>query len=544
MPADTYSPLIRVTTMADGNDTNTWGDITNVNWNLIEQSIHGMTTIALTNANVTLTVASPSTGDQSHVGVVNLTGNLSGPIVITLPELTHQYLIYNQCTMNGQTITIQTAAAAGNVVLKLAQTIQVFCDGTNVVGVAPGNATGLPSLAGPNSFTGQNSDLFQTLAYSTAITIPTATGTEFYVTLTGSTTFTLSTAAPVDGSVFDLYIKQGGVGNFTAAWAAFAGETILWQGGVTPSLSTQAGAVDRVYMRWSATANAWFAQIFPYFSSSGLPVTTGTINYSMVNLDLWRYLGSPSLAGIFNVSIAAGVVISSASALLPALDVSLFPSGSVVNLTFNGGYVIGAGGNGGQGGAIAAAGGQSWGGTAALGGQNGGDAIKQTTGITLNLLGTGFVYGGGGGGGGSGASATAGGGVAIIANSGGGGGGAGGSLPGIGGLICSASQYDTGAGFTTANLGGTGGYGTGGPLGAAGTGGAAGTPVGSGTGYCSAGGAGGAYGAAGTAGTYTATGTTAFSPLAGAGGLAGNSIRKNGGTNSVGGSITLLGTNS
>lgn len=543
MPADTYSPLIRVTTMSDGNDNNTWGDISNVNWNLIEQSIHGMTTLALSNANVTLTVASPSTGDQSHVGVVNLTGNLSGNVVITLPSLTHQYLIYNQCTMNNHTVTI-TGGAGATVVLTLAQTVQVFCDGSNVVGVSPGNSAGLVTALGPNSFSGQNSDLFQVLAYSAAITVPTATGTEFRTTLTGNTTFTLATATPVDGSTFDLYIKQGGVGNFTAAWAAYGGSNIVWQGGVTPALSTQAGTVDRVFMRFNATDNTWYAQIFLYFSTSGLPVTTGNIAYSMMNLDLWRYLGSPPVATTVNVTINAGVVIGSISALLPALDVSNFISGSIVNVNFVGGYVIGAGGNGGQGGGIAAAGGQSWGGSAALGGQAGGDAIKQTAGITLNLTGTGFVYGGGGGGGGSGASATAGGGVAIIANSGGGGGGAGGSLPGPGGLICSASQYDTGAGFTTANLGGTGGYGTPGPLGTFGAGGAAGTPVGAGTGYPSAGGAGGAYGAAGTAGTYVATGTTAFSPLSGAGGLAGNSIRKNGGTNSIGGSITLLGTNS
>ena len=73
MPS-TYSPNLRLTLQASGENANTWGDITNTNLGtLLEQAIAGYQTISVTLADVTLT-ALDGASDQSRNATLQFTG--------------------------------------------------------------------------------------------------------------------------------------------------------------------------------------------------------------------------------------------------------------------------------------------------------------------------------------------------------------------------------------------------------------------------------------------------------------------------------------
>lgn len=74
-----------------------------------------------------------------------------------------------------------------------------------------------------------------------ALTLDLAISTVFEVTLTEDTTLTFSTdlAAGTAGS-FTLILKQDGTGGWAVTWPG----SVLWSGGITPSLSTAANAID------------------------------------------------------------------------------------------------------------------------------------------------------------------------------------------------------------------------------------------------------------------------------------------------------------
>lgn len=169
------------------------------------------------------------------------------------------------------------------------------------------------------------------------------------------------------------------------------------------------------------------------------------------------------------VTVAAGGVVGSTVPTSVALTTSAFSNGDIADLNISsGGYVVGAGGDGGDG---------RPGGSA---GVPGGIAIQATIPIRLNNLG---IIGGGGGGGGGGDDDSDKG----FTDGGGGGGGGAGYFAGVGGAGGPANQ-DGGDGANGTLLAGGGGGngprnagagGDGGALGAAGqNGGNGGTPAG------------------------------------------------------------------
>ena len=168
-------------------------------------------------------------------------------------------------------------------------------------------------------------------------------------------------------------------------------------------------------------------------------------------------------------TVAAGGVVGSSTTAAAALTTSAFSNGDIADLNINsGGYIVGAGGNGGDG----RPGGSS--------GTPGGTAIQVTIPITVNNLG---IIGGGGGGGGGGDDDSDKG----FTDGGGGGGGGAGYIAGSGGDGGPANQSGGNGGNGTLVAGGGGGNGPdnagdggdGGALGASGqNGGGGGTPAG------------------------------------------------------------------
>ena len=87
---------------------------------------------------------------------------------------------------------------------------------------------------------------------STAITLSLANGTVQYITLTGSPTITMPTAAA--GKSFTLILYTG-TGSYTVSWS-----TVAWASGTTPTVTTTASKKD-IFNFYSDGTN-WYGSIF------------------------------------------------------------------------------------------------------------------------------------------------------------------------------------------------------------------------------------------------------------------------------------------
>lgn len=96
-------------------------------------------------------------------------------------------------------------------------------------------------LSGGNSLTGAQTVAFVTLTDAEGIATDAALSNHFAVTLGGNRTLENPTNMR-DGGIYNWRIKQDGTGSRTLAF----GSKFKWPGGTAPTLSTAAGAIDRI----------------------------------------------------------------------------------------------------------------------------------------------------------------------------------------------------------------------------------------------------------------------------------------------------------
>ena len=132
--ASTYSDRLRIELMGAGDQSGTWGNTTNTNLGtLIEEAIAGLTTIAMGDANQTLTAQDGAT-DEARKMILKLTGTLTATRQVIVPQKEKLYVVHNAAT--GGKVHVKTSAATGVEVSPGLKTV-VYCDGTNVVSVLP-----------------------------------------------------------------------------------------------------------------------------------------------------------------------------------------------------------------------------------------------------------------------------------------------------------------------------------------------------------------------------------------------------------------------
>lgn len=136
--ASTYSTSLKIQLMGNGEDSGTWGSISNTNWNLMEQAVAGVQTITMANANYTLSNLN-GVSDEARNMVLVVQGTNSGIYQIIAPlNQPKMYVIYNNTT-GGYAITI--GASSGSVItIPNGVTAQVYTDGTNFFSAQTGSA--------------------------------------------------------------------------------------------------------------------------------------------------------------------------------------------------------------------------------------------------------------------------------------------------------------------------------------------------------------------------------------------------------------------
>ena len=130
MPS-TYSGLLKIELMADGEKNNTWGQIENLQKTLLEEAIAGLESVnAAGGVDITLT-SLQGASDQARNAFLKFTGLLTANINIIVPALSKEWVIWNATTGNF-TLTIKTSAGTG-VAVPQGYRNKLMCDGTNVI---------------------------------------------------------------------------------------------------------------------------------------------------------------------------------------------------------------------------------------------------------------------------------------------------------------------------------------------------------------------------------------------------------------------------
>tara|TARA_R110000787_G_scaffold36714_7_gene93590 strand:+ start:21998 stop:24337 length:2340 start_codon:yes stop_codon:yes gene_type:complete len=126
----TWSDL-KIELLGAGDDSGTWGNVTNNNFNYFEQAIAESVDVTFASGAVTLTLADEQSEQSARYLRLNLTGTSGGAQNLVVPTIEKPYVIKNGCA---DEITVKTTAGTG-IGVPAGKTMWVYVDGTNVVDV-------------------------------------------------------------------------------------------------------------------------------------------------------------------------------------------------------------------------------------------------------------------------------------------------------------------------------------------------------------------------------------------------------------------------
>jgi len=130
--ANSTSANLKLTVQATGENSGTWGQITNTNLLILEQAIGGYDTFNVTNANRALTFTNGALSNGKNE-VIKLTGTLASNLNVTIPDSIEKvYTVIDGCDHAGNTLTFKTSSGTG-VLLCEGNCYTLYSDGTNVV---------------------------------------------------------------------------------------------------------------------------------------------------------------------------------------------------------------------------------------------------------------------------------------------------------------------------------------------------------------------------------------------------------------------------
>lgn len=153
----TYSPDLRITLIATGDQAGTWGATTNTNLGtVIEDAISGYVTVSVTSANQAFT-AFDGAADEARNAMIRLTTTTVAPFNVYAPPSSKQYIIWNNsgqaATIYNSTVLGNTTAAGTGVTIANGDRVVVFSNGTNFYDIKASGVTGTVAIA--NGGTGQ-----------------------------------------------------------------------------------------------------------------------------------------------------------------------------------------------------------------------------------------------------------------------------------------------------------------------------------------------------------------------------------------------------
>ena len=157
--ASTYSSTLNLELQASGENSGTWGTITNNNLQKIESAVKGYVSVAIASTSDSLSATDGSTTDEQSNAIIKLTGTLTGNTTMQCEAVENWYIVDNATTMGTYTLGFKPAGGTATNLVASSKHI-LYTDGSTMFDVLDdcGNITanGTLDVAGDVSFDGGN----------------------------------------------------------------------------------------------------------------------------------------------------------------------------------------------------------------------------------------------------------------------------------------------------------------------------------------------------------------------------------------------------
>ena len=111
--ASTFSSALNLELQASGENSGTWGVITNNNLQKVESAIKGYVSIAIASTSDSLATSDGSTTDEQSNAIIKLTGTLTGNTTMQSEAVETWYIVDNATTMGTHTLNFKPAGGSG-----------------------------------------------------------------------------------------------------------------------------------------------------------------------------------------------------------------------------------------------------------------------------------------------------------------------------------------------------------------------------------------------------------------------------------------------
>jgi len=155
--ASTYSGTLNLELQTTGENTGTWGTITNNNLQKLESATKGYVSVAIASTTDSLTATDGTTGDETSNVAIKLTGTLTGNTTMQCEAQENWYIVDNAATMGTYTLGFKPAGGTAASLVAASKHL-LYTDGSTMFDVLDdaGNITanGTLDVAGAVEFNG------------------------------------------------------------------------------------------------------------------------------------------------------------------------------------------------------------------------------------------------------------------------------------------------------------------------------------------------------------------------------------------------------
>ena len=155
--ASTYSSTLNLELQASGENSGTWGTITNNNLTKLESAVKGYVSVAIASTTDSLTATDGTTADETSNAIIKLTGTLTGNTTMQCEAVENWYIVDNAATMGTYTLGFKPAGGTATNLVASSKHI-LYTDGSTMFDVLEdaGNikANGTLTVSGNTSLDG------------------------------------------------------------------------------------------------------------------------------------------------------------------------------------------------------------------------------------------------------------------------------------------------------------------------------------------------------------------------------------------------------
>ena len=155
--ASTYSSILNLEIQTTGENSGTWGTITNNNLQKLEAAIKGYVSVAVASTSDSLTATDGTTADETSNAIIKLTGTLTGNTTMQCEAVENWYIVDNATSMGTYTLGFKPAGGTAASLVSSSKHL-LYSDGSTMFDVLAdcGNisANGTLTVAGNVEFDG------------------------------------------------------------------------------------------------------------------------------------------------------------------------------------------------------------------------------------------------------------------------------------------------------------------------------------------------------------------------------------------------------